>query len=248
MTFTGAIVSRVRCVELRESVQSEDQMRILIACETSGATRRAFANLGHDVTSVDVLPADDGVSGAVVYGKGRMRHAIGDVRPYLREPWDLVIAHPPCTYLTNSGVRWLYTGGKANADASNLDFERWDRMTDGVNLFTECYNANAPRVAVENPIMHGHARRYLTARAVPGPSCIVQPWQHGHGETKATGFWLRGLPCLEPTNVVGGRTAYCHRLPPTADRWKLRSKTYDGIARAMAAQWGTAPRDLAEVS
>ena len=215
-------------------------MRILIACETSGATRRAFAADGHDVTSVDVLPADDGASaGWQHWGRGRMRHITADVRPFLRDPWDLVIAHPPCTYLTNSGVRWLYTGGRSNADASNLNYERWDRMTDGVELFAACYGANAPRVAVENPIIHGHARAYLQARGISGPDQIIQPWQFGHGETKATGLWLRGLPRLTPTAIVDGRKAYCHRLPPTADRWKLRSKTYDGIARAFAAQWGT---------
>jgi hypothetical protein len=214
-------------------------VRILIACETSGASRRAFAELGHDVTSVDVLPSDDYVDCAwQTFGRGRMRHEIADVRPYLAQPWDLVLAHPPCTYLANSGVRWLYQGGKANADASNLDHDRWDAMTDGVDLFAACYGANAPRVAVENPIMHGHARAYLASRGVDGPTQIIQPWQFGHGETKATGLWLRGLPALAPTDIVDGRVARIHRLPPTADRWKLRSKTFDGIARAMAAQWG----------
>ena len=197
-------------------------MRILIACESSGACRRAFSALGHDVTSADMLPADDGA----LVG----RHIVGDVTPLLDEYWDLVIAHPPCTYLTNSGVRWLYHRGTRDKVT-----ERWQQLENGAAFFRLFLNLHhVPRVAIENPIMHSHAFALIGRRQ----DQIIQPWQYGHGETKATGLWLKGLPKLKPTDIVDGRLARVHRLPPTADRWKLRSATYSGIAEAMARQWG----------
>lgn len=191
-------------------------MRVLIACETSGETRRAFRAKGHDAISCDLLPADDGET---------TWHVMGDVRPLLRKRWDLVIAHPPCTRLCNSGVRWLH------------ERDLWAEMREGAEFFLACLNANAPRVAVENPVMHRHAREIIGR----GPDFTVQPWQFGDDFKKRTCFWTRGLPPLKPTSNLDGSTAKpeAHHASPGPDRWKLRSKTYPGIAAAMADQWGT---------
>lgn len=190
-------------------------MRVLIACETSGETRMAFAARGHEAWSCDLLPADDGEI---------KRHIISDVREVLRMPWDLVIAHPPCTRLCNSGVRWL------------AERDLWHEMREGAALFLDCLNANAPRVAVENPVMHGHARKIIGR----GPNFTVQPWQFGDDFKKRTCFWTRGLTPLVPTSDLDGSTARpdVHHASPGPDRWKIRSKTYPGIAAAMAEQWG----------
>jgi hypothetical protein len=187
-------------------------MRVLIGCESSGAVRRAFRALGHDAWSCDVLPADD----------GDPHHIQGDVREAMGMGWDLGIFHPPCTRLCNSGVRWL------------AERDLWAEMREGAALFLACLNAPIDRVAVENPVMHGHARKIIGRRA----DFTVQPWQFGHGETKRTCFWTRGLPNLIATDVVAGREARIHKASPGPDRWKLRSVTYPGIAAAMAAQWG----------
>jgi hypothetical protein len=185
-------------------------VRVLIACEFSGVVRDAFLSRGHEACSFDLLPSE--LPGP---------HVIGDVTWVLAEPWDLVIAHPPCTYLCNSGVRWL----KDNP-------WRWERLQHAKAFFKLCLAANAPRVAIENPIMHRYAREGL-----PDYTQIIQPWQFGHGETKATCLWLKGLPPLTPTNVVDGRQGRSHREPDSRDRWKRRSRTYTGIAAAMAEQW-----------
>jgi hypothetical protein len=187
-------------------------MRVLIGCESSGAVRRAFRALGHDAWSCDILPADD----------GDRHHIQGDVREAMGMGWDLGIFHPPCTRLCNSGVRWL------------AERDLWAEMREGAALFLSCLNAPIERVAVENPVMHGHARAIIGRRA----DFTVQPWQFGHGETKRTCFWTRGLPDLIATDVVAGREARIHKASPGPDRWKLRSVTYPGIAAAMAAQWG----------
>ena len=186
-------------------------MKILIACEFSGVVRDAFIAKGHDAISCDLLPTE-----------APGPHIVGDVRRYLREPWDMVIAHPPCTRLCNSGVRWLHE--------RNL----WREMRDGAAFFKYCLSANSPRVAVENPVMHKYAREIVGR----GPDFMVQPWMFGHGETKRTCFWTKNLPPLEPTNIVEGREAKVHHASPGKDRWKLRSITYKGIADAMAEQWG----------
>ena len=187
-------------------------MKVLIACESSGTVREAFRRLGHDAWSCDLLPADD----ASLY------HRQGDCLPVIREGWDLVIAHPPCTHLAASGARWF-----AEKRADGRQFE-------GVSLFQQmawlCHQ-HAYACAIENPIG-------IMSRLYRKPDQIVQPWQFGHGETKATCLWLHNLPLLKSTNVVDGREARIHRLPPSKDRWKLRSKTYQGIADAMASQWG----------
>lgn len=193
-------------------------MKVLVACEFSGVVRDAFIAMGHDAVSCDVLPtAQPGP------------HVEGDVRDILDAGWDLMIAHPPCTYLANSGVRWLYGGGGQVRDDA-----RWSKMRDGAGFFLAMLNAPIPRIAVENPIMHGHARAIVGR----GPDQTIQPWQHGHGETKATCLWLKGLPLLQPTNVVSGRSPRVHFAAPSPERWKERSVTLAGIAAAMAAQWG----------
>lgn len=144
-------------------------------------------------------------------------HYQGDVFDIINEGWDLMIAHPPCTHLAVSGARWFHKKKKEQKLA--LDFVR------------KLLDANIPKIALENPIS-------IISSKIRKPDQIVQPWQYGHGETKATCLWLKNLPKLNPTNIVEGRVARIHKLPPSPDRWKIRSKTYEGIANAMANQWG----------
>jgi hypothetical protein len=141
-----------------------------------------------------------------------------------------MVAHPPCTFLANSGVRWLY-GGKGTV----RNLERWRAMEEGAAFFRMLWDAPIPRIAIENPIMHGHARERIGV----APAQIIQPWQFGHGETKATCLWLKGLPKLTPTDVVDGRVPRVHYASPGPNRWKVRAATYTGIAQAMADQWGS---------
>lgn len=192
------------------------KMRVLIACEHSNTVRDAFLDRGHDAWSCDLKKADHP-------NVNFRRHIRGDVTPLLQEPWDLIIAHPPCTYLCNSGVRWF-------KEYPNRQL----RMLEGALFFLACLSANAPKVAVENPIMHGYAKDVIGEE----PTQIIQPWMFGHGETKATCLWLKGLPPLTPTNIVEGREQRIHKLwgPKAAE---LRSITYKGIADAMATQWGS---------
>ena len=184
-------------------------MRVLVACEYSGVVRDAFRRRGHDAWSCDLLPCD----------ADQKHHIQGDVIPVLDYDWDLIIAHPPCNHLAVSGARWF------------KDKQADGRQQAGVDFFMQMINAPAPMVAVENPIgiMSTHYRK---------PDQIIQPWQYGHGETKATCLWLKGLPKLQPTDIVEGREQRIHRLPPSEDRWKIRSTTFKGIAEAMATQWG----------
>ena len=148
---------------------------------------------------------------------GSEYHIRGDCREHL-EGWDMVISHPPCTHLAVSGARWFKNKKVEQADA--------------LGFVLTLMEAPCQRWALENPIS-------IISSKIRKPDQIVQPWQFGHGETKATCLWLKGLPLLEPTNVVEGREAKVHKMPPSADRWKLRSKTYEGIAEAMAEQWGS---------
>lgn len=197
-------------------------MRVLVACEFSGTVRRAFANRGHDAWSCDLLPAEDGSN----------KHLIGDVRGYLSDGWDLLmVAHPPCTRLCNSGVRWLSVPppGRTREDM-------WAELDEGAALFSACWNAPIERIAVENPVMHKHAKARIENYREPAQS--IQPWQFGHGETKRTCLWLKNLPPLVPTDIVAGREARVHRMPPGPNRWKERSRFFAGIADAMADQWG----------
>jgi hypothetical protein len=196
-------------------------LRVLVACEYSGVVRRAFLARGCDAWSCDLLPSEDGSN----------RHIRGDARDLLHDGWDLLmVAHPPCTRLCNSGVRWLHTPPPGKT-AGQMERE----LREGAALFSAFWNAPIPRVAVENPVMHGHAKRLIENYAEPAQS--VQPWQFGHGETKRTCLWLRNLPPLRPTNVVAGREQRVHRMPPSPTRWKERSRFYPGIAAAMAEQW-----------
>jgi hypothetical protein len=167
--------------------------------------RDAFLRAGHDAISCDLLPSE--TPGP---------HVQGDVRPLLREPWDLVIAHPPCTHLAVSGARW-FAG-------------RLDQQDAALGFFLRMLAANAQRLAVENPIS-------IVSRFIRTPDQIIQPWMFGHPETKATCLWLKNLPLLKPTNVVEGRAPRVHHEPPAPDRWKKRSRTCPGIATAMADQW-----------
>jgi len=201
-------------------------MKVLVACEYSGAVRDAFLRRGHDAWSCDIEYTCDSPHN-LMNGLG-YRHQVQDCMEMVwHKEWDLLIAHPPCTYLCNSGVRWL----------THPDYpERWKDMIDGAVFFRDLLHmcTHIPKVCVENPIMHGYAKKIIGSTQTQ----IVQPWMFGEGETKATCLWLRGLDKLVPTDVVEGREQRLHKLPPSEDRWKLRSKTYQGIAGAMASQWG----------
>lgn len=197
-------------------------MKVLVACEFSGVVRRAFAARGHDAWSCDLLPAEDRSN----------KHIIGDARDILSDGWDLLmVAHPPCTRLCNSGVRWL----TRPPEGKTLD-QMWRELDESAALFSTFWNAPIERVCIENPVMHRHAKARISGYAQPAQS--VQPWQFGHGEVKRTCLWLRGLPPLTPTNIVEGRVARVHRMPPSPDRWRERSRFFPGIAEAMADQWG----------
>jgi len=197
-------------------------VRVLIACEYSGVVRRAFAARGHDAWSCDLLPSEDHAN----------QHIIGDARDLLNDGWDLLmVAHPPCTRLCNSGVRWLSRPPKGKTLA-----QMWADLDEAADLFSAFWNAPIDRVAVENPIMHRHARERI--RNFAPASQQLQPWQFGHGETKATCLWLKNLAPLRPTNIVDGRTQRVHRMSPGPNRWRERSRTFQGIADAMAEQWG----------
>ena len=198
-------------------------MKVLIACEFSGVVRRAFVARGHDAWSCDLLPAEDESN----------RHIVGDVRDVLDWGWDLLmVAHPPCTRLCNSGVRWLHEPppGRSRDDL-------WRELDEAAALFSALWGAAIERVAVENPVMHRHAKARIVGYQPFTQS--IQPWQFGHPETKRTCLWLRGLPPLRPTCVVEGREPRVHRMPPGPDRWRERSRFYTGIANAMAEQWGS---------
>jgi len=194
-------------------------MRVLVACEYSGTVRDAFRQMGHDAVSCDLLPTD--VPGP---------HYQGDVMDIIHDGWDLMIAHPPCTYLSNSGVRWLHQ-----------QEGRWEMMRDGAEFFRTLLQSSIPRIAVENPIMHKYAKDIIGVSQTQ----VIQPWMFGHMEQKATCLWLKNLPPLVPTSDVKAEMLKLPKserekmfyLSPSEDRWKLRSKTYTGIAKAMAAQW-----------
>jgi site-specific DNA-cytosine methylase len=181
---------------------------VLIACEFSGAVRDAFTARGHEAFSCDLLPSETPGN-----------HIRGDVRTIMRYSykWDLMIAHPPCTHLAVSGARWFKEKQKEQAEA--LEFVRF------------LMEMPIPKIAIENPIS-------IISSRIRKPDQIIQPWMFGHGETKSTCLWLKGLPKLEATDIVSGREQRIHRMPPSPDRWKERSRTFAGIAKAMAEQWG----------
>ena len=195
-------------------------MRVLVACEYSGTVRDAFAKLGHDAWSCDILPTDS-----------PGQHYQCSVFDVLDKGWDLMIAHPPCTYLSVSGMHWTTRG------------LRDPRLTEDALAFVQqLMDAPIERIAVENPVS-------IISTRIRKPDQIIQPWWFGHDASKKTCLWLRNLPLLTPTDKLpgdaktrrGNQTASGqNKLPPSPDRWKLRSKTYHGIADAMAAQWGEA--------
>jgi len=209
------------------------ELRVLVACEFSGTVRRAFAARGHDAWSCDLLPAEDRSN----------KHIIGDARDILNDGWDLlIVAHPPCTRLCNSGVRWL-TVPPPGKSVEQMQQE----LRKGAELFSAFWNAPIERICVENPVMHRHAKALITNYEKPAQS--VQPWQFGHGETKRTCFWLKNLPPLVPTNIVEGREQRVHQMSPGPDRWRERSRFFTGIAEAMANQWSDPfPTDLFEAA
>jgi hypothetical protein len=189
-------------------------MRVLVACEYSGRVRQAFRDRGHDAWSCDLYePAED----------GSPWHRSGDAARIAYEgDWDLMIAHPPCTHLAVSGARWWK--------------DKEQEQVDALAFVKSLMDAPIERICIENPISK-------ISTAIRKPDQIIQPWQFGHGETKATCLWLKNLPKLTPINIVEGREAKVHRMPPSPDRWKDRSRTYQGIAEAMAAQWGCTQSD-----
>ena len=194
-------------------------MNVLVACEFSGVVRDAFISRGHNAISCDVVPTESPGP-----------HIQGDVTPLLTlYAWDLIIAHPPCTYLANSGALRLYKGGKKE---NGRDWRRWADMYYAAEFFSKFLTARAIRIAVENPVMVGHA-------GIRKPDFTVQPWQFGHGEVKRTCFWTKRLPPLKPTNIVDGRAQRIANMAPSKDRSKLRGISYKGIAEAMADQWGS---------
>ena len=183
-------------------------MRVLVACEYSGRVRDAFIKRGHDAMSCDLLPTE-----------APGPHYQGDVRDIIRTGWDLMICHPPCTHLAVSGARHFAAKKASGVQDEALDFVRF------------LLDAPITHIALENPIS-------IISSRIRKPDQIIQPWQFGHGETKATCLWLKNLMPLRPTNIVDGRDDRIHKMPPGPNRWKERSRTYQGIADAMAEQWG----------
>jgi len=195
---------------------------ILVCCEESQAVTIAFRKAGHEAYSNDIQDCSGGHP---------EWHIKGDALKVMRSrKWDLIIAHPPCTYLTISANKW-YKDQPARLSGALVGQARRDAREDAIWFFMQFVNADCEHIAIENPvcIMSSRYRK---------PNQTIQPWMFGHGETKATCLWLKGLPNLKPTDIVEGREQKSHRLSPSKDRAKLRSKTYEGIADAMAKQWG----------
>lgn len=199
-------------------------MKVLIACEYSGTVRDAFLKAGHDAISCDLIPTDQPGP-----------HYQGDVKDILYDNWDMIIAHPPCTYLSNSGVRWLYEpDGRQNT-------RRWMNLIDAMIFFNLFKNHPCEKICIENPIPHKYAVNGIADKEGIGKyTQTIQPWEFGHTTSKRTCFWLKGLPPLVATNVIPKeqRTQDIWLASPGPDRWKIRSKTFQGIADAMADQWG----------
>lgn len=184
-------------------------MKVLIACEYSGTVRDSFKALGHDAMSCDLLPTEKPGN-----------HYEGNIFDVLYKGWDLFIAHPPCTHLAVSGARHFAVKKASGVQDEALDFVR------------TLLDAPIKHIALENPVS-------IISTRIRKPEQIIQPWMFGHGETKATCLWLKNLPPLMPTDIVEGREARIHKMAPSPDRWKERSRTFPGIAKAMASQWST---------
>ncbi len=209
-----------------------NKIRVLVGCEFSGVVRNAFNSIhGVYATSCDLLPAEDGM---VDY------HYQGDVRDILNDGWDLAIFHTPCTFLSNSGIKHLYIGGKKS---NGLYLPRWDAMRIDAKLFTDCMNSNIPHIACENPIPHPYALQLIGRKH----DQIIQPWMFGHPESKATCLWLKNLPKITPTNNVHElmlslpkkESQRIHYMSPSQNRQKERSITLAGVADAFAIQWSS---------
>lgn len=207
-------------------------MRVLVACEFSGVVREAFRRRRHDAWSCDILEAED----------NSPYHLQGDVLNYIDNDWDLMVAHPPCTYLTVAGARWFY-----HPDDKHLPYEerrphpkypfRRQQQEDALNFVRTLMNAPIEKIAIENPIS-------VISSRIRKPDQIIQPWMFGHGETKQTCLWLKNLPKLVPTNIVEGRDNKIHMMPPGPERWRERSRTFTGIGEAMGEQWGIENQDI----
>lgn len=193
-------------------------MRVLVACEFSGTVRDAFIAKGHDAVSCDLLPTESPGP-----------HIQGDVLDVIDDGWDMMIAHPPCTFLANSGVRWLYTD--YNTKVKN--YARWAEMRKAKQFFRELLEAPIPLIAIENPIQHKHGK-------IKQQDQTLQPWMFGDNETKAVCLWLKGLPPLVPTITKKPYDVVSRvwRMPLGPDRQKERSRFFPGMAAAMAEQWG----------
>ena len=199
-------------------------MKVLIACEYSGIVRDAFSKAGADAWSCDLLPTESELT------RQEGKHYQCDIFDVLYQDWDLMIAHPPCTCLANSGVSWLHK-----------DADRWIKLFEASDFFIALLNANIRMICIENPIQHKYAKRLISKN----PSQIIQPYMFGHPEQKATCLWLKNLPLLQETNNVKkqmlelpkNERQRLHYLPPKKDMAKIRSKTFQGIANAMAEQW-----------
>lgn len=189
-------------------------MNVLVDCEFSQIVTKAFRDRGHNAFSCDLLPTE---------GNPEWHLQMDAIEALWSRRWDLVIAHPPCTRLANSGVRWL------------LERNLWDELSLACEFFSEfiTYGEKGNKICIENPIPHKYALNLLEPYTQ-----LIQPWQFGHPESKATCLWLYGLPKLIPTNIVEGREGKVWKMPPSPDRAKLRSKTYEGIAKAFSIQWG----------
>ncbi|MCA1572896.1 MAG: hypothetical protein LC798_21925 [Chloroflexi bacterium] len=200
-------------------------MRVLVACEFSGIVRDAFIARGHAAMSCDLLPTESPGP-----------HYQGDVRELLSQGWDLMVAHPPCTYLSNAGVRHLHSIPSRNGVLTKVHGDaRWAAMREGAGLFRDLMSAPIPRIAVENPIMH----KYAIAEIGRRQDQVVQPWMFGEPVQKAVALWLVGLPLLLATGpFMEERHQLVHKMAPSPDRAKKRSRFFPGIADAMADQWG----------
>ena len=211
-----SVDDRVGACAASDGAEFERRAKILVACEESQAVTIELRAQGHEAYSCDIVPCSGGHPAW---------HLQQDVIPLLGDKWDAIIAFPPCTHLASSGARW-FAGKRADG-----------RQRQAIDFFMQIANADCPRIAIENPvgIMSTEWRK---------PDQIIQPWQFGHGETKATCLWLKGLPLLVPTDIVEGREQRVFRMPPSPDRARLRSVTYPGIASAMAKQWAAAGWEL----
>lgn len=207
------------------------QLRVLVACEYSGTVRDAFIRAGHDALSCDLLPSESDAG----------PHYQGDVFDVLHDGWDLMVAHPPCTYMASAGNRFLYDKREQGNNGEPMGPHRWAALIDAAVFLRRLLDAPIPRVAVENPKINRHA----TAIIGRGPDQIVQPYHFGHTETKGVSLWLRGLPPLIGTEDVQAammalpynQRAKVHSAAPGPDRAKVRSLFFPGIAEAMARQW-----------